>query len=43
LRAGVASTLPGTGEEQRLTLEEIFLAIVGAGGTEPAPELSWLA
>ena len=43
LRAGVASTLPGAGEEQRLTLEEIFLAIVGAGDMEPAPELSWLA
>jgi ABC-2 type transport system ATP-binding protein len=44
LRAGVASTLPGTGREQRLTLEEIFLSIVGAGGQqEPAQELSWLA
>jgi ABC-2 type transport system ATP-binding protein len=43
LRAGVASTLPGAGEEQRLTLEEIFLAIVGAGGSEPTQELSWLA
>jgi ABC-2 type transport system ATP-binding protein len=44
LRAGVASTLPGAGEEQRLTLEEIFLSIVGAGGElEPAQELSWLA
>ena len=42
LRTGVASTLPG-GDEQRLTLEEIFLTIVGAGGTEPAQELSWLA
>jgi len=42
LRAGVASTLPG-GEEQRLTLEEIFLAIVGAGGMESSQELSWLA
>jgi ABC-2 type transport system ATP-binding protein len=43
LRAGVASALPGTESEQRLTLEEIFLAIVGAGGQEPAQELSWLA
>ncbi len=44
LRAGVASTLPGSGEEKRLTLEEIFLSIVGAGGQiEPAQELSWLA
>ncbi len=44
LRAGVASTLPGASEEQRLTLEEIFLSIVGAGGQqEPAQELSWLA
>jgi ABC-2 type transport system ATP-binding protein len=43
LRAGVASTLPGTEASQRLTLEEIFLAIVGAGGTEPQQELSWLA
>jgi ABC-2 type transport system ATP-binding protein len=44
LRAGVASTLPGAGEEQRLTLEEIFLSIVGAGGQIEQPqELSWLA
>jgi ABC-2 type transport system ATP-binding protein len=44
LRAGVASTLPGAEQEQRLTLEEIFLAIVGAGGTaDAAQELSWLA
>ena len=43
LRAGVASTLPGTEGGQRLTLEEMFLSIVGAGGTEPAQELSWLA
>ncbi|KAA6460951.1 ABC transporter ATP-binding protein [Acidobacteria bacterium AB60] len=42
LRAGVASNLPGA-QEQRLTLEEIFLSIVGAGGGEPAQELSWLA
>ncbi len=43
LRLGVASTLPGAEQEQRLTLEEIFLSIVGAGGQEPAQELSWLA
>jgi ABC-2 type transport system ATP-binding protein len=43
LRAGVASTLPGAEQSQRLTLEEIFLSIVGAGGMEPAQELSWLA
>jgi len=43
LRAGVASTLPGAEAEQRLTLEEIFLAIVGAGGQqEQAQELTWL-
>ena len=44
LRAGVTSALPGAEQEQRLTLEEIFLSIVGAGGVqEPAQELSWLA
>jgi ABC-2 type transport system ATP-binding protein len=43
LRAGVASSLPGADRAQRLTLEEIFLSIVGAGGTEQAQELSWLA
>jgi ABC-2 type transport system ATP-binding protein len=43
LRAGVASTLPGSEGDQKLTLEEIFLSIVGAGGAEPAQELSWLA
>ena len=43
LRAGVASALPGTEAGQRLTLEEIFLSIVGAGGHEAAQELSWLA
>jgi ABC-2 type transport system ATP-binding protein len=43
LRTGVASRLPGAEQEQRLTLEEIFLAIVGAGGQpEMAQELSWL-
>ncbi|HEY1253794.1 MAG TPA: ABC transporter ATP-binding protein, partial [Terracidiphilus sp.] len=43
LRAGVVSTLPDAEGEQQLTLEEIFLSIVGAGGTEPAQELSWLS
>jgi ABC-2 type transport system ATP-binding protein len=44
LRAGVASTLPGAQREQRLTLEQIFLSIVGAAGQQEAPqELSWLA
>lgn len=43
LRAGVESTLPGAETEQKLTLEEIFLSIVGASGQEPAQELSWLA
>jgi len=42
LRAGVASTLPGTDGHERLTLEEIFLNIVGGDG-EQAQELSWLA
>ncbi len=42
LRAGVASTLPGAEGERRFTLEEMFLEIVGAGGQEPAQELSWL-
>jgi ABC-2 type transport system ATP-binding protein len=43
LRAGVAASLPGAEGGQRLTLEEMFLSIVGAGGMEPAQELSWLA
>ena len=43
LRAGVASSLPVDESGRRLTLEEIFLSIVGAGGMEPAQELSWLA
>lgn len=42
LRAGVASTLPGAESSQKLTLEEIFLSIVGASGQEAAQELSWL-
>jgi ABC-2 type transport system ATP-binding protein len=43
LRAGVASTLPGTEREEKLTLEEIFLNTVGAENPEAAQELSWLA
>ena len=43
LRAGVASSLPGSEAGQRLTLEEIFLSIVGAVGQEATQELSWLA
>jgi ABC-2 type transport system ATP-binding protein len=43
LRAGVASTLPGTGREEKLTLEEIFLNTVGVENPEAAQELSWLA
>jgi ABC-2 type transport system ATP-binding protein len=43
LRAGVASALPGTETGQRLTLEQIFLSIVGADAQEPAQELSWLS
>ena len=44
LRAGVASTLPGAQQEQRLTLEEIFLSIVGQSGGEQSrlEELTWL-
>ncbi len=43
LRAGVASALPGSETGQRLTLEQIFLSIVGADNQEPAQELSWLS
>jgi len=43
LRTGVASSLPGLEQGQRLTLEQIFLSIVGAAGQESAQELSWLA
>ena len=42
LRAGVASRLPGSASEERMTLEEIFLNTVGAGGGEAVQELSWL-
>jgi ABC-2 type transport system ATP-binding protein len=43
LRSGVASVLPGAEAEQRLTLEEIFLALVGADQRGPVQELTWLA
>ncbi len=44
LRTGVASALPGVEQGQRSTLEEIFLAILGADGhKESTQELSWLA
>jgi ABC-2 type transport system ATP-binding protein len=43
LRAGIASTLPGTEREEKLTLEEIFLDTVGAESMEAPQELSWLA
>lgn len=43
LRAGVASTFPGSEREEKLTLEEIFLNTVGAENPEAVQELSWLA
>ncbi len=43
LRAGVASTLPGEEGSRTLTLEEIFLSIVGAPTSGMGAELSWLA
>jgi ABC-2 type transport system ATP-binding protein len=42
LRAGVASRLPGAESSPRLTLEQIFLSIVGAENQESGQELSWL-
>ncbi len=42
LRSGVASALPGSEVQEKLTLEEMFLNIVGAGDEVPAQELSWL-
>jgi len=52
LRAGVETTLAGAGVpelsvsgspiKEKLTLEEIFLNVVGAGTGESAQELSWL-
>lgn len=43
LRQGVASSLPGAQREQTLTLEEIFLNVVGGSSADEMPELSWLA
>lgn len=44
LRAGAASTLPGSEQRQRRTMEEIFLAILGEGSRQDSKqELSWLA
>ena len=46
LRAGVETTLAGAGMPEsgkKLTLEEIFLNVVGADMGEPAQELSWLS
>jgi ABC-2 type transport system ATP-binding protein len=43
LRSGVASTLPGSEREEKLTLEEIFLNTVGGENPEAVQELSWLA
>src|SRR5271166_2707704 len=52
LRAGVETTLAsgglpespvsGSPAKEKLTLEEIFLNVVGAGAGEPVQELSWL-
>jgi ABC-2 type transport system ATP-binding protein len=42
LRAGVASPVPGAEGEQKSTLEEIFLSVVGASGQDAHQELSWL-
>ncbi len=45
LRAGVALPLDdgSRARQEKLTLEEIFLNIVGKGQDEAVPELSWLA
>jgi len=46
LRAGVSASLTGPQPSGKLTLEEIFLRIVGSSGgesTEAVQELSWLA
>jgi ABC-2 type transport system ATP-binding protein len=43
LRNGIASALPGSESSPRLTLEQIFLSIVGADAHESSSqELSWL-
>jgi ABC-2 type transport system ATP-binding protein len=45
LRAGVALSLPEQNSDagEKLTLEELFLRIVGANRDEPTQELSWLS
>ena len=44
LRAGVHAQHPGSGSTERLTLEEIFLSVLGTTGTAPPEsELSWLS
>ena len=43
LKSRPQQTGPGAESSQKLTLEEIFLSIVGASGREQAQELSWLA
>ncbi len=43
LRAGVALAADVGADQPKLTLEELFLRIVGSGGEAPVPELSWLA
>jgi ABC-2 type transport system ATP-binding protein len=43
LRHGVASRLPGTQGDEKLTLEQIFLNVVGGNSADEAQELSWLA
>lgn len=43
LRAGVHAQHPESGSTERLTLEEIFLSVLGTTGTAPPEsELSWL-
>ena len=43
LRAGVHAQHPGSGSTERLTLEQIFLSVLGTTGTAPPEsELSWL-
>jgi hypothetical protein len=43
-RSGAASTLSGSEQGQRLTMEEIFPAILGEGSQRDSKqELSWLA
>lgn len=42
LRTGVAP-ISGSSAEEKLTLEEIFLKVVGASESNTVPELSWLS